>query len=113
MSMEASASRFDSSVVKSLYSEAWVVGGAPPFIDACTTRSPSTRDTSRSVASCAMRRRTTGSSRRGSPSREAVRTYSTRMSKRCFTGENVNMVKRSRSRASEMYWNPLLTSPTT
>ena len=28
-------------------------------------------------------------------------------------GENVNMVNRSRSRASEMYWKPWLSSPTT
>ena len=28
-------------------------------------------------------------------------------------GEYVNIVNRSRSSASEMYWNPLLTSPTT
>ena len=28
-------------------------------------------------------------------------------------GENVNIVKRSRSSASEMYWNPRLRSPTT
>ena len=28
-------------------------------------------------------------------------------------GENVNMVKRSRSSACEMYWKPWFTSPTT
>ena len=100
-------------MAKSLYSDASVVGGAPPFIDLATKRSPSTRATSQSVANLATSWRTTGSSARGWSSRVSVATYSRRTSIRCSMGEKVNMVNRSRSNASEMYWNPLFTSPTT
>ena len=72
-----------------------------------------TRATSSCVASWARRWRITGSSLSGTPSRTVVLTYSTSNSKRWAMGEKVNMVKRSRSKASEMYWNPRLTSPTT
>ncbi len=54
MSIDASASRWDSSVAYSLYSDACVVGAAPPFCDSFTKRSPSTRATSAWVASSAM-----------------------------------------------------------
>ena len=111
--MDALARRLESSVAKSLYSEASAVGAAPPLEDSKTNLSPMTRATSSWVASWARRWRITGSSFSGTPSRDVVRTYSTSTSKRCCMGERVNMVKRSRSSASEMYWNPRPTSPTT
>ena len=84
-----------------------MVGGAPPvasaFTEASTTLRPMTRATSAVVASRAIRDRTFGSSLSGWPSREAVRTYSMSRSRRCLTGEKVNMVNRSMSRAWEMY----------
>ena len=60
-----------------------------------------------------MRCRTTGSSLSGSPSRSVSCTYSVSTSRRCLIGANVNIVKRSRSSAWEMYWKPWFTSPTT
>ena len=65
------------------------------------------------VARRAIRDRTLGSSLSGWPSRVVVRTWSSSRSRRCFTGEKVNIVKRSRSRAWEMYWKPWLSWPTT
>src|SRR5205823_12376480 len=61
-------SRRENSVAKSLYSDDSVVGGGvpgtfSPFIEAATTRNPRTRETSASVASRAISRRITGSSR--------------------------------------------------
>ena len=58
-------------MVNSLYSEACVVGGAPPAVEAATNLSPSTRATSASVCRLATLARTTGSSFMGSPSRVA------------------------------------------
>ena len=77
MSIDALASRRENSVANSLYfDDSTVGGGVPgtfsPFIDAATTFKPSTRATSASVTSCAMRWRTTGSSRSGTPSRIVV-----------------------------------------
>ena len=79
MSIDALASRRENSVANSLYCDDSTVGGGVPgvfsaFIDSATTRRPSTRATSASVASRAISRRVTGSSRSGSPSRSAVRT---------------------------------------
>ena len=71
MSIEALASRREYSVVNSLYSEASEVGGAPPWDEAKTNLSPSTRATSAWVWSWAIRDRTTASSLSGSPSRVA------------------------------------------
>ena len=103
MSMAASANRLESSVANSLYSEASAVGAAPPLPDSKTNFRPMTRATSSSVASWASRCRTIGSSFRATPSRTVARTYSVKSSKRWLMGEKVNMVKRSRSNASEMY----------
>ena len=54
MSIDALASRRENSVANSLYSDDSIVGGGvpgtfSPFIDAATTRRPSTRATSASV----------------------------------------------------------------
>ena len=114
MSMEALASRLESSVANSLYSEASAVGAAPPFEDSKTNLRPRTRATSSWVASWARRWRMTGSSFSGTPSRTVVaHVLDQQVEALVRSGEKVNMVKRSRSSASEMYWNPRLTSPTT
>ena len=95
-----------------------VGGGVPgtfsPFIDAATTRSPSTRATSASVASRAISRRIDRvvAQRLRRRASRCGRSRTSR-SRRCLIGENVNIVKRSRSSACEMYWKPRLTSPTT
>ena len=76
-----------------------------------TKRSDSPRATATSVMSCAICARTTGSRFSGSPSRRAPRTQSTSSFARSAIGENVNIVKRSRSSASEMYLKPLPACP--
>ena len=76
--------------------------GTPPLTAALTTRRWSIFATSSWVFSWAMVRRTHGSSRRASPSRIAWRTHSESALTFISTGPTGIMVKRSRSRASQM-----------
>ena len=114
MSIDALASRFDSSVAKSLYSDDSVVGGAPPFIDCGhdpQAEHPGDLGLGDELGDALAHDRVVPQRLGRRASRCA--TYSHSRSRRCWMGENVNIVKRSRSSASEMYWNPLLSSPTT
>ena len=99
--------------------EELVLGGLGRWA-ACRRSSPRTRSaaesalaTAVSVTMWAICWRTCGSSL-AAAGRRARRcfTYSTSSVVRSAIGESVNIVKRSRSRASEMYWKPLPRSPT-
>ena len=102
MSNASLQTRCESVVVKSLYCDDWIDGGLPPSFAAHRKRVLNPFATAVSVTMCAIVRRTFGSSLSGLSSRFVCFTQSTSTSVRPAIGESVNIVKRSRSSASEI-----------
>ena len=101
-------------MVNSLYSDASVVGRRPALRRAVATNfSPSTRATSASVCRWARLLAHDGVVlQRLAVAGGALHVVGEQL-EALEDGRQVNSVNRSRSSASEMYWNPRLSSPTT